>query len=96
MGLLLIDCCMYISLAMFSGLVSILIFLSMMHSSGGTSWFLKTFLFFFGFFSYSCLYFDLVFLIQSWVYFVVILRACMFAALASSAKVLIHSCWFCF
>ena len=36
-GLLLIDCCMYISLAMSSGFVSILLFLSEMQFRGGIS-----------------------------------------------------------
>jgi hypothetical protein len=80
---------------MSSGLVSMLLFLSIMQSNGGVSWFLKTFLFIFlGLFSYSCLYFVIAFLMHSCVYFVVILRACLFAFLPSSAKVLIHSCGF--
>ena len=41
-GLLLIDCCAYISLAMSSGLVRMLLFMSKMQSNGGISWFLKT------------------------------------------------------
>ena len=48
---------------------------------------------FFGFFSYSCLYLDMVFLMHSCVYFVVIFRACVFAVLAIWANILIHSCW---
>ena len=95
MGLLLIDCCMCISFAMSSGLVSMLLFLSLMQSNGGVSWFLKTLLFiYFGFFSYSCLYFMMAFLTHSWVYLVVIFRACLFPVLASVANVLIHSCGF--
>ena len=94
MGLLLIDCCLWISLAMSTGLVSILLCLSVMQSNGGVSWFLKTLLLiFFGLFSYNCLYLDMAFLTHSWVYFVVILRACIFAVLAILANVLIHSCW---
>ena len=50
-GLLLIDCCAYISLAMSSGLVRMLLFMSKMQSNGGISWFLKTILFIYlGFF----------------------------------------------
>ena len=91
--MLLIDCCIWISLAISSGLVSMLLFLSLMQSNGVVSWFLKTLLFIFlGFFSYNCLYFAMVFLTHSWVYLVVIFRACLFAVLASSANVLIHSC----
>ena len=87
------DCCIWISFAISSGLVSMLLFLSRMQSSGGVSWFLKTLLFIFlGFFSYSCLYFVMAFLIHSWVYLVVIFLACLFAVLASSANVSIHSC----
>ena len=48
---------------MSSGLVSMLLFLSLMQSNGGVSWFFKNLLFiFFGFFSYSCLYFAMAFL----------------------------------
>ena len=93
-GLLLIDYCMCISLAMFSGLVGMLLFLSMIQSSGGVSWFLKIFLFiFFGLVSYSCLYFDMAFLMLSKVCFVVILRTWVLAGLARLANVLIMSCW---
>jgi hypothetical protein len=49
-------------------------------------------LIFFGFFSYNCLYLDTAFLTQSCVYFVVILRACMFVVLAIWANVFIHFC----
>ena len=49
MGLLLIDCCICISFAMSYGLVSMLLFLSKMQSSGGDSWFfLKKIVDFFG------------------------------------------------
>ena len=41
------DCCIYISFAMSSGLVKMLLFRSVMQSSGGVSRFLKTFLFIF-------------------------------------------------
>ena len=93
MGLLLIDCCLWISLAMSTGFVSILLCLSVMQSIEGVSWFLNIFLLIFlGFLSYSCLYLDMAFLIQSWVYFVVILRAWVFAVLAILASVTIHSC----
>ena len=44
MGLLLIDCWLCISLAMSVGFVSMLLFVSVMQSNGGVSWFLKTFL----------------------------------------------------
>ena len=85
---------MCISLAISSGFVNILLCSSVMQSNGGVSWFLKTFLLiFFGLFSYDCLYLDISFLIHSWVYFVVIFRACMFAVLAILAIVFIHSLW---
>ena len=74
--------------------MSMLLCLSVMQSSGGVSWFLKTLLLiFFGFLSYSCLYLDMAFLMQSCVYFVVILWACMLAFLAVVAKASIHSWW---
>ena len=61
---------------MSTGFVSILLCSSVMQSIGGDFWFLNTFLLnFWGFFSYDCLYLDMAFLIQSWVYFVVILQA---------------------
>ena len=41
------DCCMCISFAISSGFVRMLLFLSVMQSSGGVSRFLKTFLFIF-------------------------------------------------
>ena len=44
MGLLLIDCWKWISLAMSNGFVSMLLYLSVMQSSGGVSWLLKIFL----------------------------------------------------
>ena len=79
---------------MSTGFVIILLCSSVMQSKGGVSWFLKTLLLIFlGFFSYSFLYLDMAFLIHSWVYFVVILRACVFAVLAIFANVVIHSCW---
>ena len=88
------DCCLWISFAMSAGFVSMLLYSSVIQSSGGVSLFLKTLLLiFFGFFSYSCLYLDMVFLTHSWVYFVVILRACIFAVLAIWASIFIHSCW---
>ena len=46
-GLLLIDCWAYISLAISSGLVRMLLFLSIIQSNGGIYLFLKTFLFIF-------------------------------------------------
>ena len=60
---------------MSSGLVSILFCLSIMESRGEVSVFLKTFWFMFvGLFSYICRYFDTAFIMQSLVYFVVILQ----------------------
>ena len=74
------DCCICISFAMSSGLVRMLLFLSVMQSSGGVSKFLKTFLFiFFGLISYNCLYLEMDFLIHSFVYLVVIFLAFVFA-----------------
>ncbi len=93
MGLLLIDCWKWISLAMSDGFVSMLLYLSVMQSSGGVSWLLKTFLcILFGFFSYSCLYLAMAFLMQSWVNFVVIARAWVLAILGIAAIVTSHSC----
>ena len=67
---------MCISFAMSSGFVSMLLFLSLMQSSGGVSKFLNTFLLtFFRLFSYSCLYLDIAFLIHSFLYLVVIFWA---------------------
>ena len=94
MDLLLIDCCLWISLAMSTGFVSISLCTSVMQSNGGVSWFLKTLLLiFFKLFSYNCMYLDIAFLTYFWVYFVVILRACIFAVLAIWANIFIHSCW---
>ena len=88
------DCCLWISLAMSTGFVSMLLCSSVMQSSGGVSWFLKTLLLiFFGFFSYNFLFLDMAFFMHSWVYFVVIFRACIFAVLAIWASDFIHSCW---
>ena len=70
------DCCICISFAMSSGLVRILLLRSIIQSRGGISRFLKTFLFIFlGPISYSCLYLEMAFLIQSLVYLVVIFLA---------------------
>ena len=86
------DCCIYISFAMSSGLVRMLLLRSVIQLSGGVSRFLKTFLFiFFGLISYSCLYLEMDFLIHSFVYLVVIFLACVFAALASVASSFIQS-----
>ena len=69
------------------GLVKMLLFLSVMHSSGGVSRFLITFLFiFFGLISYSCLYLEMAFLIHSFVYLVVIFLAYIFVVLANVAN----------
>ena len=80
MGLLLIDCWLCISFVMSMGFVSMLLFTYVMQSNGDISWFLKIYLLIFlGFFLYSSMYLDMVFLIHYWVYFVVILRACICA-----------------
>ena len=56
------DCCICISFAMSSGLVEMLLFPSIMQSSGGVSKILKNFLFiFFRLISYSCLYLEMTF-----------------------------------
>ena len=61
-----------ISFAKSYGLVRMLLFRSIMQSSGGVSRFLNTFLFIFlELISYNCLYLDMVFLIHSLVYLVV-------------------------
>ena len=74
--------------------MSMLLNLSMIQSSGGVSWLLKIFLCIrFGFFSYICLYLDMAFFTHSLVYFVVIVRACLFVVLAIVAIVMSHSCW---
>ena len=92
MGRLLMDCCICISFAMSSGLVRMLLFRSVMQSSGGVSKFLKTFLFiYFGLVSYNCLYFDMAFLMHSFVYLVVIFLACVFTVLASVTSSFIQS-----
>ena len=90
-GRLLMDCCMYISFAMSSGLVRMLFCLSMIESRGEASEFLKTFLFtFLGLFSYNCLYFDTAFRMHSLVYFVVMSLACFLAVFAITAISFIH------
>ena len=81
------DCCICIF-----GLVRMLLFLSVMQSSGGVSKILKTFLFiFFGLISYSCLYLEMDFLIHSFGYLVVIFLAFVFAILANVASSFIQS-----
>ena len=76
---------------MSSGLVRILLYLSIRQSSGGASVILKTFLFsFLGFFSYNCRYFDMVFLICFNKYCVVIFRASFLDIFALLAKSSIH------
>ena len=86
------DCCICISFAMPSRLVRMLLFRSVIQSNGGVSRFLKTFLFnFFGLISYSCLYLEMVFLIHSFVFVVVIFLACIFVVLASVASSFIQS-----
>jgi hypothetical protein len=77
---------------MSSGLVSILLCLSMMQSRGEVSVILKTFrLIFLGLFSYSCRYFDTALRMQPLVYFVVIFLASLFTFRAMCAMVSIHS-----
>ena len=91
-GLLLMDCWMYISFAISSGLVNMLFCLSVMESRGDVSEGLKTFLFIFlGLFSYIWRYFDTAFRIQCLVYFVVIFLASLLEVFAIAAMVLIHS-----
>ena len=86
------DCYIRISFAMSSRLVRMLLFWSIMQSSGGVSKFLKTFLFiFFGLISYSYLYLEMAFLKHSFVYLGVIFFACIFAMLANVASFLIQS-----
>ena len=86
------DCCICISFAMSSGLIRMLLFRSVMQSSGGVSNFLKTFLFiFFRLISYNCLYLDMAFLMHSFVYLVVIFFACIFVVLANIASSFIQS-----
>jgi hypothetical protein len=95
-GLLLIDCWVWISLAMSRGFVSVLLCLSLIQSSEFDSCLLKTILCIrLGFFSYTCLYLDIAFLTHSRVYFVVIARAWVFAVLAIVAIVMSHSCCWC-
>ena len=85
------DCCVYISFAISSGLVKMLFCLSMIESRGEDSEFLKTFLFIFlGFFSYSVLYLDIAFRMHSLVYFVVMFFACLLAVFAMVAISSIH------
>ena len=89
------DCCIFISFAISSVLIKMLLFRSIMQSNDGVSRFLNTFLFIFlELISYNCLYLDMAFLIHSLVYLVVIFLACMFAVLANVANSFIHS-FFC-
>ena len=81
------DCCICISFAMSFGLVRMLLFQLVMQSSGGVSNFLKTLLFiFFGLISYNCLYLEMSFSINCFVYLVVIFLACLFFVLANVAS----------
>ena len=74
--------------------MSMLLQLSVIQSSGGVSWLLNFFyVFVLDFFSYSCLHLDMTFLMQSRVNFVVIVRAWVFVVLAIAAIVMGHSCW---
>ena len=80
------------SFAISSKLVNTLLDLSVMQSNGGDSVFLKTRLcILFGVMSYVCLYFDMAFLILSFVYVVVIFLASLLAFLAIVVRVCIHS-----
>ena len=91
-GRLLKDCWLCISFAISSGLVRILLCLSVMESRGEVSECLKTFLFIFlEFFSYIWWYFDTTFRIQSLVYFVVIFMASLLAVFAIATIMSIHS-----
>ena len=83
MGLLLSDCWEYITCAISSGFVRMLLNLSMRQSNGGVSLFLKIFLLIFlGLLSYNCWNFDMVFLICIMVYTVVIFWASVLAVFA--------------
>ena len=62
MGRLLIDCCLWNPLAIFAGLVSILLFPYVMQCF---LVFKNSFVDFFGLFSYSCLHLTMAFLIHS-------------------------------
>ena len=86
------DCYICISFAKSSGLVRMLLFQSVIQSSGRVSRFLKNLLFiYFGLISYSCLYLEMAFLIHSFVYLVVIFLACVFTTLANVACSYIQS-----
>ena len=62
MGLLLIDCWLWISLAMSMGFVTMLLCSSVMQSSEGVFWFLKAILLIFlGLFPYKSLYLNIAF-----------------------------------
>ena len=85
-------CCKYISLAISSGFVMMSPLWFRMQSSGWVVLFLKTFWWIFlGLLSYSCLYFEMAFLMHSLLYLVVILRASLFAVRAMVAILVIHS-----
>ena len=76
---------------MSSGLVRMLLYLSMMQSSGGDSFSLKIFLLIFlGLLSYSCWNLDMVFFICFSEYSVVIFRASFLAIFALLARSSIH------
>ena len=77
---------------MSSGLVNMLLDSSVMQPSGGDSVFLKTRLcILFGVMSYVCLYFDMAFVMLSFVNIVVIFLASLLAFLAMLARLCIHS-----
>ena len=77
---------------MSSGLVNMLLDSSVMQSSGGDSVFLKTRLcILFGVMSYVCLYFDMAFVMLSFVNIVVIFLASLLAFLAMLARLCIQS-----
>ena len=90
--LLFFVCWLYMSFAMSSGLVNMLLDSSVMQSSGGDSVVLKTRMcILFGVMSYVCLYFDMAFVMLSFVNAIVIFLASLLAFLAMLARLCIHS-----
>ena len=84
-------CCEYISLAISFGFVMMSPFWFKMQSSGWVLLFLMTFWWiFFGLLSYSCLYFEMAFLMHSLLYLVVIFWASLFAVRTMVAMLVIH------
>ena len=77
---------------MSSGLVRMLLYLSIMQSSGGDSFSFKIFLLIFlGFLSYNCWYLDMDFFICFNEYYVVIFRASFLAIFTLLARSSIHA-----